>query len=126
MDMETTKQELAKALIDRAEKGEHTPKETLTNINAYRAAKTCRTAVEKVVYSMNKSASATLKVYLESIDTGAALEQLLAYKALRGVEKFYIDEFNILQEMIEDYEKYMFSNPFNMVSALMGDERDAG
>lgn len=124
--METKKQELAQALIDRAETGEHTPKEALTNINAYNAAKTCRNAIKKVVYAVRKSANNALKLFIKSIETGSAVEQLLAFKALKNIERFYIDEFNILQEMIEDYENYMFSNPLNMVDALVGNERDVG
>lgn len=128
------KAELVNSLIKRAEEGKHIEKETLTNIYAYKAAKEMRNAVEKVVLSMRKSANAMFSNYIKAIK-GKEVEDnqipeatefayLLAYKSLYKFEYFYTVEFNLIQEMIEEYENYIFKSPARMVTHVLGYDRE--
>ena len=128
------KSELTESLIKRAEQGEHIEKETLCNIYSYKAAKEMRNAVEKVVLSMRKSADAMFENYLKAIEgkpvkceplpDASEFAYFLAYKELNKFEHFYTVEYNIIQEMITDYENYIFGKPGRMITHLLGYDRE--
>jgi hypothetical protein len=131
---EEAKRDLTEALMKRAEAGEHIEKETLCNIYSYKAAKDMRNAVEKVVLSMRKSANAMFENYLRAIEgkpvkcdqlPGASeFAYFLAYKELNKFEHFYTVEYNLIQEMIDEYESYIFRNPARMVTHILGYDRE--
>jgi hypothetical protein len=131
---EEDKKALTDALIKRAESGEHIEKETLCNIYSYKAAKEMRNAVEKVVLSMRKSANHMFSNYLNLIKgkeikdnqiPGASdFAYLLAYKELVKFEHFYTVEYNLIQEMIDEYENYIFRSPARMVTHILGYDRE--
>jgi hypothetical protein len=131
---EEDKKALTDALIKRAESGEHIEKETLYNIYSYKAAKEMRNAVEKVVLSMRKSANHMFSNYLNLIKgkeikdneiPGASdFAYLLAYKELVKFEHFYTVEYNLIQEMIEEYESYIFRSPARMITHILGYDRE--
>ena len=131
---EEDKRNLTDALMKRAEAGEHIEKETLCNIYSYKAAKEMRNAVEKVALAMRKSANHMFSNYLnlikgkeikDNLIPGASeFAYLLAYKELVKFEHFYTVEFNIIQEMIEEYESYIFRSPARMVTHILGYDRE--
>lgn len=131
---EEVKRDLTEALMKRAEAGEHIEKETLCNIYSYKAAKEMRNAVEKVTIAMRKSANAMFENYIKAIKgneiknsqipEASEFAYLLAYKELVKFEHFYTIEFNIIQEMIEEYESYIFRNPARMVTHILGYDRE--
>jgi hypothetical protein len=131
---EEDKRNLTDALMKRAEAGEHIEKETLCNIYSYKAAKDMRNAVEKVVLSMRKSADAMFENYLRAIEgkpvkcdqlpEASEFAYFLAYKELNKFEHFYTVEYNLIQEMIEEYESYIFRNPARMVTHILGYDRE--
>jgi hypothetical protein len=131
---EEVKRDLTEALMKRAESGEHIEKETLCNIYSYKAAKEMRNAVEKVTIAMRKSANAMFENYIKAIKgneiknsqipEASEFAYLLAYKELVKFEHFYTIEFNLIQEMIEEYESYIFRNPARMVTHILGYDRE--
>jgi hypothetical protein len=93
-----------------------------------------RNAVEKVTIAMRKSANAMFENYIKAIKgneiknsqipEASEFAYLLAYKELVKFEHFYTVEFNIIQEMIEEYESYIFRNPARMVTHILGYDRE--
>ena len=131
IDKQTQDQyDLASQLVERAKEGVHTKSETIQNMASFNYVRTCRNAVYSVIQSCTKSAEKVFKDYLDSISnsqvglTSPDFHLFILYKELCAVRDFYVEECNILDKMLDEYQIYIFSSLSNMISALLGYDRN--
>ena len=110
--METNK-DLVTELVCRAESAKHMKFHFLRHWTEYTDTKKVRRAHKLLVESIRKSADRLFKQYCKSIITGDSdVINLVAYTTTKNVLSFYEEELLILDNMLEEYEAYLFSGNF--------------
>ena len=121
--MEDT-QELILDLLTHARSGDHTKFEKLRWFSDYFAGCTTRRATRKVVEILSYTADNLFNKYCKAITKHQAdVNLLFAYKQLQQATEFYQEELRILDEIILDYEDYLWSGNF-VRAVFLGEERE--
>lgn len=111
-------------LVERALAGEHTKFERLRFFHEYIGARIVCKSTKKVVEALDCSADELFKNYCWAVRYQKAdVNQLLAYKQLRQAVSFYEEELDIIENILSDYEEYLFAGNF-WKAVLFGEERD--
>ena len=114
--------QIADQLIKRAKSGEHTTFEFIRSIEEYFAARTVRKVVNKVVRSFTDSRNSLYNAYIKSIeDDTNDLNVILSISELDRVIKFYIDEIDLISDMIDEYVAYVHSG--HIIDTIIGNYR---
>lgn len=109
-------------IIDKALSNKHSNIEKINNINEYFAAKTLANGLYKLSSSFSKSAVKTYKEYINNLKKKIDVVQLLIdYRVLRQCENFYLEEYFIVLDSIDEYRDYLASN--NFIKSLFGYDR---
>lgn len=109
-------------IIDKALSNKHSNIEKINNINEYFAAKTLANGLYKLSSSFSKSAIKTYKEYINNLKKKIDVVQLLIdYRVLRQCENFYLEEYFIVLDSIDEYRDYLASN--NFIKSLFGYDR---
>lgn len=109
-------------VIKRAESGEHTKIEWIRDYKTYRRCKLSLRAVKILISSLEYSAASLLNSYCKEITKGITnFNKLLIRKSLLQTITFYKQEFDILQDMIYEYDAYLMDG--NYLMALLGEIR---
>lgn len=111
--------ELAQGLIERVEKGENIPFEYLSTFSAFLAARSLRTATEKIISGFEKEATRAYDKYLEGLKNKVDNLQLLVnHRFFKKCADFYKKDLSIIENCIEEYKYYVFS--WHVVDTLLG------
>lgn len=117
-----TQIEQIQEIIDKALSNKHSNIEKINNINEYFAAKTLANGLYKLSSSFSKSAVKTYKEYINNLKKKIDVVQLLIdYRVLRQCENFYLEEYFIVLDSIDEYRDYLASN--NFIKSLFGHDR---
>lgn len=117
-----TQIEQIQEIIDKALSNKHSNIEKINNINEYFAAKTLANGLYKLSSSFSKSAIKTYKEYINNLKKKIDVVQLLIdYRVLRQCENFYLEEYFIVLDSIDEYRDYLASN--NFIKSLFGYDR---
>lgn len=117
-----TQIEQIQEIIDKALSNKHSNIEKINNINEYFAAKTLANGLYKLSSSFSKSAVKTYKEYINNLKKKIDVVQLLIdYRVLRQCENFYLEEYFIVLDSIDEYRDYLASN--NFIKSLFGYDR---
>ena len=109
-------------LIAFAEAGEHKPFQFIRTMSEYRLTCKTRRALKRFTKKLQNQSASLLKRYCKSVSSGKADSNLLlAYSKLCSIAKFYKEECDIMIDMINEYEVYLFDG--NLVSAAFGCRR---
>lgn len=120
----TQEQEIAKLLIERADSGEHVPFEFITTIREYFFTRASRKAVKRVIKTMQISHSRLFKRYCKSVVTGNSdVNNLLVCGILQKTITFYNKEYQIMTDMIDEYDEYLLTDINNLIGAILFEER---
>lgn len=102
-----TEKELLGILLDRADQGKHVEFKFIRTWREYWIVRGSLRSVEVVVKSLTKSYKTTFKKYCKAVTTGdASFIKLIACSALKSAITFYEEEYNILFDMLEEFETY--------------------
>ena len=117
-----TQIEQIQEILDKALSNKHSNIEKINNINEYFAAKTLANGLYKLSSSFSKSAIKTYKEYINNLKKKIDVVQLLIdYRVLRQCENFYLEEYFIVLDSIDEYRDYLASN--NFIKSLFGYDR---
>lgn len=116
--MNTQSQKLLTNIIDYAETGEPI---TFHFIRTWREYSTIRKSARRtklLVKSLQASHNKVFKRYCKSIpDRKTSFTQLLVCNTLKSTAAFYLAEYRILQDMIEEFESYLLAG--NLLDAIL-------
>lgn len=105
----TEDQKLLAELIKRAESGDHTKFDYIRSWAEYRSRQINKRATKMLVNSLEHSAASLLKTYCKDITKGTAdVTKLFARNILLRAAEFYKLEFAVIEDMISEYEAYLF------------------
>ena len=125
--LNTEARELLLEIIDHAKETKPSEFRLLTNWEDYRYyLGKCR-SYKLLVKGLKKSSDRLFKKYCKSVIAGVSdLVTLLAYQRLINTMSFYQKEVETLQDMIDEYQTYMFSGNFFWAYVMQypRDERD--
>lgn len=108
-----TQKELLSVLLDRADKGKHLDFKFIKTWREYWTVRSSLRSVEIVVKNLTKSYNSTFKKYCKAIPAGEAqFIKLIACSTLRSAITFYEEEYNILFDMLEEFETYAARGKF--------------
>lgn len=103
-------QEMILKVIDYAETAKLSEFQLITTWAEYRKYKGKRKAFKLLVNGLHKSSDRLFKRYCRAITAGISnFTTLLAYQRLTATKNFYEQEIEILSDMIDEYETYLFS-----------------
>lgn len=109
----TEKQEFTKIIIKRAEAGKHIKFEYLRSWQEYKTNRICRQATKLLISSLQHSADSMFKQYCRNISSGTAdVTLLLTRVALMRMVAFYRLELSTIEDMLDEYEAYLFDGKF--------------
>lgn len=109
-------------LIRTTESGKHRQFQLLENWQEYTRAKQVKRTEAIVVASLQESAKKLFKKYCKAIKSGETdVIKLLAYCTTKEVLSFYEEELNIISDMINEYECYLFNG--NLLDFVLGTQR---
>lgn len=113
---------LVSELLDFVEAGEHTPFDYIRNFQDYLFARQTRKALKALNKSLEYKAEELFNSYCEDVKIGSArFEQLATYKTIIKILNFYIEECDITNNMIKEYEAYLWAG--NFISQLFFKQR---
>jgi hypothetical protein len=120
----TTNENFLLDLLCNVESGKHRQFQFLRNWHEYRNTKKIRRAHTLLVGSLRQSLRAQLKRYCKAVKAGETeIINLLAYTTTQNVLNFYEEELSILEDMLDEYEWYLFYG--NWVDFILGVDRPA-
>jgi hypothetical protein len=103
-----TDQNLLVELAAFAEAGEHTKFQLLRNWKEYRVMRKVRYSLISLTDDLQTTADKQLKQYCRTVITGTTeVRKLLAYNAVLNILKFYSEELDIIEGILEEYEAYL-------------------
>ena len=114
--------EVTAALIERARAGNHSDFALIRNIEEFFQVREYKYATSKVYTQFKKMGNFLYKNYVKALKVGQPdLELLVSARNCRDVSNFYLNELEIIKEIIEEYKLYAFHGHIKEV--LMGKER---
>jgi hypothetical protein len=123
--MEPTDEQIVLDIIERAQNCKFTEVHFIKSLDEFFKYYQYNKSTGIVIKLLKKSSGKLFKVYCKEILKGTAdVEQLLAYAQLDEITKFYITDFNRIQQVIEEYKTYLCQG--NFIRALLGEERNLG
>lgn len=103
-------QEMILKVIEHAETAKLSEFRLITTWAEYRKFKDKRKAFKLLVNGLKKSSNRCFKRYCRAVTAGISnVSTLLAYQRLWATMEFYKKEVEILTDMIDEYETYLFS-----------------
>lgn len=119
--MENTYNDVEK-LIAFAEAGEHKPFQFIRTWPEYLLTLRAKRALKRFIKRLQVRATSMIKKYCKDIITEAAQSNtLLAYNSLCRIISFYQEEYQIMVNMVTEYEAYIFAG--NLLSVVFGSKR---
>ena len=119
-----TNEDLVSELIYNAEQGKHLQFQFLRNWREYRRTKAIRRTYALLVSSIRQSTDKQVSNYCKAIKAGNTdVLKLLAFATTVKILKFYEEELCILEDMLDEYEYYLFYG--NWVDFIFGMDRPA-
>ena len=111
-------------MLSYAERGELPKFKLLQNWGEYSYQRKTRQAIGAVIEFLDKSAKLQLKNYCKDIINGSTdVYKLLAFTALQKILNKYIAEYNIITDMLCEYEAFLIDG--NLLDAYFGAQRPA-
>lgn len=81
-------------------------------------------ATKIVIRTLKTSANNLFKTYCKDVIAGISdVTKILAYDQLLEITAFYENDLNTVQQMVDDYDKYL-GNFRNFIYALLGERRE--
>lgn len=119
-----TDKEFVSDLINKATTATHRPFQFLRSWQEYWDTKKMRRAHVLLVTSIKQSLKKQFKKYCNTVAAGETdVIKLLAYCSANKVLTFYEEELRILEDMLDEYEWYLFYG--NWIDFILGTERPA-
>ena len=119
-----TEEELAIALILKAQNNDHTKFEYIRNLDEKYVVKTCIGVFSKLSKYYKKIAKALLKQYKDTLKAELpAQELIIAHQEMKLCSKFYKEEVNIYCDMLDEFKSYLWSGHFLDIY-LYGNDRE--
>ena len=113
---------LAGEIIDRAQAGNYTNFRLITDWHDYLTMCSIRKRTKLIKKSLTASKIKLFKTYcLDILDHDTDPAKLLTFKELTKLEKFYIEDLAIINDIIFEYEAYLTRG--NLLCAVLGLER---
>lgn len=120
----TDLQEFFLQLIEHALNDEHTKFEKLLYLDAYLGACATYKATKKVIMALGESADELFRKYCKAVSSQQAdVNMLIAYKQLQQAIIFYKEEQQIIKDILEDYESWLWDGHF-FKAVFCGEMRD--
>lgn len=120
-----SEEELATALILKAQINDHTKFELLRNLDDKFMAKTCVKVFAKLSKRYKKVAKVLLKQYTKTVKVGIPSHELIVtYQEMDLCSKFYAEEVNIYWDMLDEFKSYLWSGHFLDVYLYGNDRTD--
>ena len=114
--------EIINQLIMQAQEGEHTEVHLISTLSEYFFYLGQAKSLRVVLRVLRNSSNFVFKAYCRGIVIGTSnIDELLAYQQLRGIIPYYEQELEIVNDMIVEYEDYLFFG--NLIPALFGASR---
>ena len=121
-DVET--QDLISGIISQAEAGEHTKLKLITSWEEYKYYLKRQKALKIVLKILRTSINSIFKAYCKDVAKGEAnYLSLLAHSQLKDILGYYIEEFDIVRQMNDEYDEYL-GNLNNFFLAILGYARE--
>ena len=115
-------QQFLTTLFERAQNGEPTPFQYLLHINEYSFCRKQRTSLKILLKVLHRTEKQIFSAYCKALSTDTAdINQLLAYRQLKGIIRFYQTEYDTVDSMLTDYKNYLRAG--NFFRALAGETR---
>lgn len=109
-------------LLAATEKNEHSRFELLRNFKDYLAARYVRYSLILLVSDLDRNAEKLFNKYCRLQAKGTDdVSMLLAYNCLNKILVFYKEELRIAEELVNEFNSYMFSG--NFISMITGKTR---
>jgi hypothetical protein len=112
-------QEMILKVIEHAETAKLSEFQLITTWAEYRKYKGKRKAFKLLTNGLRKSSNRLFKRYCRAVTAGISdFTTLLAYQRLYTTREFYLKEIETLEDMLDEYETYLFSG--NLFWAYIG------
>jgi hypothetical protein len=119
-----TKEDFMSDLIKKANTAKHIQFQFLKSWREYVTTRKIRRAHVLLVASLKQTADKLFKNYCKAIiDNETKVINLLAYSTTLEVLQFYEEELSILEDMLSEYEWYLYYG--NWIDFILGMERPA-
>ena len=106
-------QQFLTTLFERAQNGEPTPFQYLLHINEYSFCRKQRTSLKILLKVLHRTEKQIFSAYCKALSTDTAdINQLLAYRQLKGIIRFYQTEYDTVDSMLTDYKNYLRAGNF--------------
>lgn len=116
-------QQFILSILEQAESGTHEKFRYLVDFNQYRECRRQYTYYKVLLKVLNRSAKQLLTEYCKTVTSGISdINQLLGYRQLISVIKYYDKELDTTTRMLEDYENYLRAGNF-WKSYFLGETR---
>ena len=104
-------EDLMSDLIQKAETAKHRQFQFIISFREYLNIRKLKRAHVLLVSSIDKSANKLFKKYCKDVTKGnEQVIKLIAYCTVVNILKFYEEELRILEDMLEEYECYLFAD----------------
>ena len=119
----TELQNMLLEVIDHAQTAKLSEFRLITNWQEYRMYKGNYKAFKLLLRGLNKSSDRLFKKYCRGVTAGLSnFNTLLAYQRLVSTTEFYKKELAVIDDMLDEYETYLFSQG-NLLWAYLGFHR---
>jgi hypothetical protein len=116
--------QLLSDIIKKAQEGVHLPFRPIVAWDEFRFVGLQAKSTKLVIRTLKASAKNLFKEYCKDVIAGISeINKLLAYSELCDIIAFYEVELNIIQTMLDDYDKYL-GDWGNFLNAILGGRRD--
>lgn len=121
--MTNEEKELGQAVLDRVQNNQYSEFSLLTSLQAFKGAKLYRGVIKKVKEGFKAEATRCFNKYLQdAANNKADFRDLLKFRDLRHCYNFYQKEYNIIDDMIDEFRCYLRSNE-NFIRLRLGKVR---
>ncbi len=119
---ESEAREIINQLIQQAQEGVHREVHLIHTLSEYLFYCGQARSLKVVLRVLRNSSNLVFRSYCKGVARGASnLDELLAYQQLQAIIPYYEQELQIVNDMIVEYEDYLFSG--NFIPALFGASR---
>jgi hypothetical protein len=113
-------QKLLADLVKKAESGEHTRFTWICSWSEYRSHQTSKRALKMLVNSLEYSTASLFNEYCKAIPNGTAdITNLLVRNVLLQTTEFYKLELAMIEDMLDEYEAYLFESFNNLLGQFL-------
>lgn len=115
--------DLLNALILRAEEGKHSDFEYIRSLSEYWVVIKMQRALQKVKTSFKDAYNKAINLYSQQVkETKTDMNLLLSIVKFEFVYNFYAEEYNILEDMKDEYRSFLSDS--NWLKSILGHYRE--